>query len=109
MADPVEMEMMAVMRGLPDNRRLEMQMLYQNQRKDRNTALVLQLLVFLGLPGIGRMYMGDVGLGVLQLLASWFTCGFGILWPIIDLFLIQQAVDAKNRELLQRVQFGLQG
>lgn len=35
------------------------------------------------LPGVGRMYMGHVGLGVAQMLVTIFTC-VGYLWPLID-------------------------
>jgi TM2 domain-containing membrane protein YozV len=49
--------------------------------KSRVVAGVLQIL----LPfGIGRFYTGHVGLGVAQLLVVLVTCGFGVIWPIID-------------------------
>ncbi|MBA3490360.1 MAG: TM2 domain-containing protein [Longispora sp.] len=49
--------------------------------KEKLVAGLLQLLLPLG---IGRMYTGQVGLGVAQLIVVLVTCGFGILWPFID-------------------------
>ena len=49
--------------------------------KSKLVAGLLQILIPLG---IGRMYMGQVGLGVGQLLVTIFTCGLGSLWPFID-------------------------
>ena len=48
--------------------------------------------------GVGRMYIGQVGLGVAQLLVTIFTCGVGALWPIIDGILILTKDDAKDAQ-----------
>jgi TM2 domain-containing membrane protein YozV len=34
--------------------------------------------------GIGRFYMGNVGIGVAQLLVTIFTLGIGAIWSVID-------------------------
>lgn len=66
--------------------------------KTKLVAGLLQLLVPLG---IGRMYMGDVGLGIAQLLVTVLTCGVGSLWPFIDgiLILVGDPKDATGRPL----------
>lgn len=54
------------------------------------------------IPGVGRMYLGYFAIGVLQLLVSMFTCGFGYLWPLIDAILILAGgvkVDGYGRRL----------
>jgi TM2 domain-containing membrane protein YozV len=56
--------------------------------KSKTAAGLLQLLSLIGLGGIGRMYMGEVGMGVAQLLVGWFTCGIGLIWSLIDAILI---------------------
>ena len=48
--------------------------------------------------GVGRMYIGQVGLGVAQLLVTIFTCGIGALWPIIDGIIILTKDDARDAQ-----------
>ena len=36
------------------------------------------------LPGVGRMYLGFVGLGILQLVVSIASCGILTVWPFVD-------------------------
>lgn len=51
--------------------------------KSRLTAGFLQ--IFLGGLGIGRFYMGNYGIGVMQLAASFMTCGVGgFIWGVAD-------------------------
>lgn len=50
--------------------------------KGRKTAGLLQIL--LGGFGAGRFYLGYRKIAVLQILATWCTCGAGVLWPLID-------------------------
>jgi TM2 domain-containing membrane protein YozV len=63
----------------------------------RNKIVAGLLQIFLGGLGIGRFYTGHVGLAVAQILVTIFTCGLGVLWPLIDgIFLI--ASDARDAE-----------
>ena len=48
--------------------------------RSRTAAGVIQLL----LPGVGRMYLGYLAYGVLQLVLTVCTCGFLWLWSFID-------------------------
>lgn len=66
--------------------------------KSKIVAGLLQVLIPLG---IGRMYMGDVGLGVAQLVVTLITCGVGALWPFIDgiLILVNGGADEHGRPL----------
>ena len=50
--------------------------------RSRIAAGVLQLVI----PGVGRMYLGYVAIGVLQLLTS--MCGIGVIWSWIDALII---------------------
>jgi TM2 domain-containing membrane protein YozV len=56
--------------------------------KSKTIAGLLQLLSLIGIGGIGRFYIGDIGVGIAQLLVGWFTCGVGLIWSIIDAILI---------------------
>lgn len=64
------------------------------QMKDPTISLILSILV--GGYGVDRIYIGDVGLGVLKL----FTCGGCGIWWLIDLFLIMDRTREKNLENL---------
>ena len=55
--------------------------------KSKVVAGLLQLIGLFGLLGFGRMYIGQTGLGIAQLLIgiviSLVTCGFGVVVPVI--------------------------
>ncbi len=55
----------------------------EKSQKSWFIAGVLQM--FLGCLGVGRFYMGSVKIGILQILVSLVTLGFGgFLWGVID-------------------------
>lgn len=57
--------------------------------KSKVVAGLLQLLGVIGLVGIGRMYLGQTGFGILQLVVGLVTCGVGaLIWGVIDAILI---------------------
>jgi TM2 domain-containing membrane protein YozV len=57
--------------------------------KSKVVAGLLQLVGLFGLVGIGRIYLGDTKLGVIQLVVGLLTCGIGaIIWGIVDAILI---------------------
>jgi TM2 domain-containing membrane protein YozV len=57
--------------------------------KSKIAAGLLQLLGLIGIVGIGRIYMGDTKLGVIQLIVGIVTCGIGAwIWGIIDAIMI---------------------
>lgn len=57
--------------------------------KSKVVAGLLQLLGLFGLVGIGRIYLGQTGLGILQLIVGFATCLIGAwIWGIIDAVLI---------------------
>ncbi|MDH4422641.1 TM2 domain-containing protein [Bacillus cereus] len=58
--------------------------------KSKGVAYLLH--IFFGFLGAGRFYVGDIGMGILNLLTMG---GFGILW-LVDLFLLSGRVDYRN-------------
>lgn len=66
------------------------------QMKDPTLVLVISILF--GVYGIDRIYLGDVGLGILKLL----TCGGLGIWWLIDLFLVMDRTREKNLEKIVR-------
>jgi TM2 domain-containing membrane protein YozV len=69
--------------------------------KSKTIAGLLQLLSLIGIGGIGRFYIGDIGIGVAQLLVGWLTCGIGLIWTIVDavLILTDKVNDPQGRPL----------
>lgn len=65
-----------------------------NGMKDPTLSLILSILV--GILGVDRFYIGDVGLGIGKLL----TFGGCHIWALVDIFLIMGATKEKNLELL---------
>jgi TM2 domain-containing membrane protein YozV len=66
--------------------------------KSKLTAGLLQIF----LPfGAGRFYTGHAAMAVCQLLLLFFTCGIGVLWPIIDgiVLLLAGGTDSNGRRL----------
>lgn len=63
-----------------------------SQLKDPTIALILSIVV--GVYGIDRLYIGDIGLGVGKLL----TCAGAFVWYLIDIFMIMDATRKKNLE-----------
>jgi TM2 domain-containing membrane protein YozV len=64
------------------------------QMKDPTLSLILSILV--GVYGVDRIYIGEVGLGVLKLI----TCGGLGIWWLVDLFFIIELTKTKNYETL---------
>lgn len=57
--------------------------------KSKVVAGLLQLIGLFGVVGIGRIYLGNTGLGVLQLIVGLVTLGIGaFIWGVIDAILI---------------------
>lgn len=57
--------------------------------KSKVIAGLLQLIGLLGLVGFGRIYLGQTGLGIIQLAVGLLTCGIAaIIWGIVDAVLI---------------------
>jgi TM2 domain-containing membrane protein YozV len=57
--------------------------------KSKVIAGLLQLLGLVGFVGFGRIYLGQTGLGVAQLIVGLVTCGIGAwIWGIIDAIMI---------------------
>ena len=67
------------------------------QAKDPTISIILSIIV--GAWGIDRIYIGDVGLGIIKLL----TCGGCGIWWLIDLFLIMDATKRKNLQQITEI------
>lgn len=71
-------EVQRALENLPEDK--EMYLHYMDL-KDPLTAFILSLIGLLGIAGLDRFFLGDIGLGVLKLI----TCGACYIWTIIDI------------------------
>jgi len=71
------------------------QEVYMGKKKQKSTAHLLNLIAFLGVGGIHRFYLGDIGLGIAHLL----TVGFCWIGTIIDIININQRVNEANTRI----------
>lgn len=93
-----EMEAIAqTKRDLTESEQTQFELQYTRMRKNPTTALILSIL-FGGI-GVDRFYIGDIGLGVGKLL----TLGGLYIWAVVDWFLIRQAAEAKNIDIIREV------
>jgi TM2 domain-containing membrane protein YozV len=70
--------------------------------KSKTVAGLLQLIGLFGFVGIGRIYLGQTGLGIAQLIVGIVTCFIGaIVWGIVDavLILTDKVRDPEGRPL----------
>ena len=61
---------------------------------DKNKIVAGLLQIFLPF-GIGRFYIGDTKMGVIQLVVTLLTCGIGGIWCLVD-GIIMLATDSKD-------------
>ena len=71
--------------------------MYGRPYSDKSKIVAGLLQLFLGTFGIGRFYLGDVGIAIAQL----FTCGGLGIWALIDaiMLLAGNPVDRYGRPL----------
>jgi TM2 domain-containing membrane protein YozV len=67
---------------------------YRERRKDDVMVLLLTLLAFVGLAGVNRFYLGQIGMGVAYL----FTAGFCLIGTIVDLFNYKSLTSKYNQK-----------
>ena len=72
---------------------------YRARRKDSSTLLLVSLAGFLGLAGIHRFMLDQVGMGILYLLTAGF-CGIG---TIIDIINIKKMAFEYNQSHAQQI------
>ncbi len=72
---------------------------YRTRRKDSTTLLLVSLAGFLGIAGIHRFMIDQIGMGILYLLTGGF-CGIG---TIIDLINMKKMAYSYNQAQAQQV------
>ena len=86
-------------RELSQTELMQLEMVVRAERKDYGTMMAFACIGFVGIAGINRFVMGEVGLGILWLL-TFGLCGIG---TIIDLVTMRGNVDRFNYDLELRL------
>ncbi|MGP8217366.1 MAG: NINE protein [Bacteroidia bacterium] len=83
-----------LIKDLTEEQRQQFVAFYQGKRKDSQNLLIMTLLGFLGIAGIQRFIIGEIGMGILYLLTGGL-CGIG---TIIDLINIKKMTSTFNQK-----------
>jgi len=83
----------SIRESIPESQRMHFDL--QLSIREKSTAIALVLSLLLGVWGVDRLYLGQIGLALLKFVT---LGGFGI-WTVIDWFLIMDAVRSKNIEI----------
>ncbi len=67
---------------------------YRQRRKDETTVLMTTLAAFIGIAGLNRFYLGQIGMGLAYLL----TAGFCLIGTIVDIFNFRSLTAAYNEK-----------
>jgi TM2 domain-containing membrane protein YozV len=78
---------------------------YRARRKDPQLILLTTLLGFVGLAGVQRFILGQIGMGLLYL----FTAGFCLIGTIIDLVNSRKLAFGYNVTIAQQVALMVKG
>ncbi|KAA0239863.1 MAG: TM2 domain-containing protein, partial [Chlorobiota bacterium] len=70
-----------LIKDMNENQAQQFAMSYMSRRKDPSNMLIFTLIGFLGISGIQRFVIGQIGLGILYLL----TGGLCLIGTIVDL------------------------
>lgn len=70
-----------VIKDMNDNQAQQFAAVYLSRRKDPQTILLTSLLAFVGIAGVHRFILGQIGMGLLFL----FTWGFCVIGTVIDI------------------------
>lgn len=94
-----------LIRDMSDDQARNFAIAYRSQRRDPTTVLLLTLLGFLGLAGVQRFYLQQIGMGLLYL----FTIGFCLIGTIIDLVNHKSLAFKYNQEKAQTIAMTIRG
>jgi len=88
-----------LIKDMNDNQAMQFAHIYKSRRKDPQTILLTSLLGFLGIAGIQRFILGQVGMGLLYLFTG------GLLWigTIQDIVIHKKLTFAYNSKVAQQV------
>ena len=96
-------ELNTIILGLTEKQKSVFHSQFNVEKKNRGTAIALSVIPVVGHLGIGRFYLGQTGLGILHIALMVCFIVPGIIYWIIDWFLIGKACDNWNREKARQI------
>ena len=78
---------------------------YRSQRKEPQTVLLMSLIGFVGIAGVHRFYLEQIGFGLLYL----FTAGICFIGTIIDIINHKDLAFEYNQKKAQEVFYMIKG
>jgi TM2 domain-containing membrane protein YozV len=88
-----------LIKDMDDNTAHQFANIYRVRRRDPQTILLLTLVGFLGVAGIQRFMVDQIGMGILYLL----TCGICLIGTIVDLVNYKRLAFEYNQVQAQQV------
>ncbi|MCF8303319.1 MAG: NINE protein [Bacteroidales bacterium] len=88
-----------IMNDYNEKQAREFALIYRNRRKSPDLVLVLNLIGFLGVAGVHRLIMGQIGMGLLYLL----TGGLCLIGTIVDIVNHKSLAFEFNRKVADQV------
>lgn len=94
-----------LLKNVDDDTARKFAAVYRVRRKDPQTILLLTLIGFLGVAGIQRFFLEQIGMGLLYL----FTAGICLIGTIIDVINYKGLAFEYNQKKAQEVFYLLKG
>lgn len=98
-----DLELDTITRTLTDSQKTVFNTQFNAVKKNRGTAIALSVIPVVGHLGFGRFYVGQTGLGVLHIVLMACFIVPGVIYWIVDWFLIGKACDNWNREKAREI------
>jgi TM2 domain-containing membrane protein YozV len=94
-----QVEVARLLNEMSDRQSEHFARIYRSRRRDPVHILILAAVGFIGAAGLQRLYMKEVGLGLVYL----FTGGLCLIGTIYDLIKYQDLTDRYNRDVALEV------
>ena len=88
-----------LLKDVDDNKQQQIAMIYNSRRKDPQTILLLTLIGFIGVAGVQRFVLDQIGMGLLYL----FTGGLCVIGTIVDLINHKSLAFDYNQKVARQV------
>jgi len=103
--DDEQLHVATLYRDMTDEQAEQFARVYRQRRKETNITLATGLVFLLGFAGIQRLYLGQVGMGLLYVF-TWGLCGIG---QIVDLVRHKELTYRYNQRQAEEVAMLVRG